>query len=74
MRKIKPAPMLWILILLSILLAIFKWFGVLSVSWWAIPYPVLMYFAGLAIGIMIFSDVRVLFKLAKMRNADASGN
>ena len=74
MRKIKPAPLLWIMTLASIVLVILKWVGAISVSWWATPYHVLMYFAGLAIGIMIFSDVRVLFKLAKMRNADASGN
>lgn len=68
MRKVKPAPMLWIMTLASIVLVILKWVGAISVSWWAIPYPVLMYFTGLAIWIMIFSDARVLFKLAKMRN------
>ena len=68
MRKVKPAPMLWIMTLASIVLVILKWVGAISVSWWAIPYPVMGYFTGLAIGILIFSDARVLFKLASMRN------
>ena len=66
-RRVKPAPMLWISIMISIVLAGLKWVGLIAVSWWFIPYPPLCYLAALAVGIMIFSNAGLLYDLAKSR-------
>ena len=42
-RRVKPAPMLWISLAISAVLAILNWAGVINVSWWLIPYPTFIY-------------------------------
>ena len=64
-RRVKPAPMLWISLAISVVLAILNWVGVISVSWWLIPYPIFVYLTVLVGAILALSNVNVLARLVQ---------
>ena len=64
-RRVKPAPMLWISLAISVVLAILNWVGVISVSWWLIPYPMFIYLTILLWAIVALSNVNTLAKIVQ---------
>ena len=64
-RRVKPAPMLWISLAISAVLAILNWTGAINVSWWLIPYPIFVYLTVLVGAILELSNVNVLARLAQ---------
>ena len=64
-RRVKPAPMLWISLAISAVLAILNWAGAINVSWWLIPYPIFVYLTVLVWAIVALSNVNVLARLVQ---------
>jgi hypothetical protein len=43
------APAFWIALMATVTMSISNWVGWTSISWWAVPYPMLVYLSVLAI-------------------------
>lgn len=53
MRSKYIAPAFWLALVITIALTVTNAVGWISVSWWAVPYPILLYFSGLALVLIV---------------------